>query len=277
MIFNWQDYKKAIEAEFNIVNKDRQEVPFVLNKAQDHLIQNLQEKNVILKARKLGFSSVMLAIATLKFLLGENERCVSMSFDADASIKQLERAKKYLKSFEINNQTQIVTKYNNKKELVLEGISDKTGLPYINTLRIGTAQSDSFGRGDDITFLHLTEVSLADNLENLLAGVGEAVVNDAMVTLETTANGFNAFKTFWDESSMGLRGYKTFFFGPEWEYSPEYLIEKKKNLGRLFPQEYPMTALEAFLNSGNPYFDAESMKFYLENAIDPKKESLIYV
>ena len=117
----------------------------------------------------------------------------------------------------------------------------------------------------------------ANRLNAILAGVGEAVVNNAMVTLETTANGFNAFKTFWDEASMGLRGYRTFFFGPEWEYSPEYLAEKKKNLGRLFPQEYPMTALEAFLNSGNPYFDAESMKFYLENAIDPKKESLIYV
>ena len=277
MTFNWQEYKKAIETEFSIVNKDKQEVPFILNKAQDDFLQNLTMRNVILKARKMGFSSVLLAIAAVKFLLGENERCVSMSFDADASGKQLERAKKFIKTFEIRNQTKISTKYNNRKEMVLEGISAKTGLPYTNTLRIGTAQSDSFGRGDDITFLHLTEVSLADNLENLLAGVGEAVVNNAIITLETTANGFNPFKTFWDEASLGERGYKTFFYNPLWEYSEEFLDQKRMELKRMFPQEYPMTPQEAFLNSGERYFENEALKWYLEQQTKPIMEGEGYV
>ena len=274
--FKPESYKRAIETEFTIVNKDKIEVPFVLNKAQNHFLQNLEEKNVILKARKMGFSSVLLAIAAIKFIFGENERCVSMSFDADASTKQLERAKHYIKAFEIRNNIKIPTKYNSKHEMVYEGISSTTGRPFQNTLRIGTAKSDSFGRGDDISFLHLTEVSQANNLDALLAGVGEAVVNNSIVTLETTANGFNAFKTFWDDAVLGNKGYKTFFYGPEWEYSPEYLSEKKKNLGRLYPQEYPSTAEEAFLTSGLTYFNQESLKWYLEHVKEPMMEGVIY-
>lgn len=280
MIFDWEKYKKIIETEFSIVDKNKNEVDFILNKAQLDFIQNLEEKNVILKARKLGFSSVLLAIAAAKFLLGENERCVSMSFDADASGKQLERAKKFIKSFEIKNKTTISTKYNNRKEMVLEGVSKKSGRPYTNTLRIGTAKTDSFGRGDDITFLHLTEVSQADHLEDLLSGVGEAVVNNAIVTLETTAYGFNEFKTFWDQAVLGERGYKTFFYSPEWEYSPEFLEEKRKNLKDKFPQEYPMTAEEAFLASGQLFFDRDALIRHLKNTrepMSPGSEGLIYV
>lgn len=275
MIFNSTGYKRAIENEFSIVNKDREEVPFVLNKAQDDIINKLSDRNVILKCRKLGFSSLLLAIASLKFLLGKNERCVSMSFDADASVKQLERAKRFIESFERKNGITIPKKYNSKNEMVYEREVD--GIKYVNTFRIGTANADSFGRGDDISFLHLTEVSLADNIQNLLAGVGEAVINNAMITLETTANGFNNFRTFWNEASLGERGYKTFFYNPTWEYSEEYLEQKKKELGRMFSQEYPMTPEEAFLTSGDCFFDTAILAEHLNATVKPMTEGVIYV
>jgi hypothetical protein len=275
--FNWEGYRRAIQDQFTIVNKDKQEVPFVLNKAQDHFIQNLTDYNVILKARKMGFSSVLLAIGALKFIYGQNERIVSMSFDSDASTKQLERAKRFISSYERNNNLKIPMKYNSKNEMVFERQDAKTGQSYINTFRIGTARSDSFGRGDDITFLHLTEVSLAENLENLLAGVGEAVVNDAIVTLETTANGYNAFKDFWDEAVLGERGYKAFFYDPSWEYSEEYLADKRLKLKEMFDQEYPATPQKAFRNSGTPYFDRQSLIWYDEQGREPMAAGGIYV
>jgi len=270
--FNWEGYKQAIENEFTIVDKNKIEVPFMLNKAQNHFGEHAQERNVILKARKMGFSSVLLAIAALKFIFGRNERCVSMSFDATASGKQLERAKHYIKSYEIKESIRtgipfkIPMKYNSKKEMVFESIDAHTGRPFMNTLRIGTAKADSFGRGDDITFLHLTEVSQAGNLEDLLAGVGEAMVNDSMVTLETTANGYNEFKSFWDEAVLGLRGYNALFYSPLWEYSAEFLDIKRQQLKDKFPQEYPMTPEEAFIASGRPYFDKEALRSYLNSS-----------
>ncbi len=188
MDFNWETYKEIIEENFTIINKDKVEVPFILNPPQVHFLQNLTDRNVILKARKMGFSSVLLAVGTVKFILGKNERCMSMSFDQNASAKQLERAKQFIRSYEKKNKLKIPMKYNSKSEMVMESV-DAEGNSYMNALRIGTAKSSAFGRGDDITFLHLTEVSSADHLDLLLAGVGEAVVNNAIITMETTANG----------------------------------------------------------------------------------------
>lgn len=267
--FNADGYRRFIEENFTIIDKDKQEVPFVLNKAQIHFIENLTERNVILKARKMGFSSVLLAIACVKFILGENERCVSMSFDKEASIKQLERAKHFIKSYERKNNKKIPMKYASKNELVWEGKRDDE-TTYTNALRIGTAKSTGFGRGDDITFLHLTEVSLADHLDQLLAGVGEAVVRNTIISLETTANGYNEFKTFWDEASAGARNYNALFYSPEWEYDTEFLDKKRAELGRLFDQEFPMTPELAFIASGNLYFDRDALQDYLKQTKEVK-------
>lgn len=265
------DIKTIIEENLLIVNKDQKEVPFLFNKAQNHFFENCTGRNVILKARKMGFSSVLLAAGVAKFIYGRNERIVSMSFDKDASSKQLERAKRFLDSYQKTNNIDIKFKYNTKHEMVLD-VKLEDGTNYTNTLRVGTAKSTGFGRGDDITFLHLTEVSLADHLDQLLAGVGEAVVNNAMITLETTANGYNGFKTFWDEAAAGLRNYSAFFYSPEWEYDKQFLDDRRAELGKLFDQEYPMTPEIAFLTSGELYFDNNSLKWYLERAKDPKKE-----
>jgi hypothetical protein len=257
--FKYQDF---IEQRFTIIDKDKHEVPFIMNPAQLAFMEACTYRNIILKARKLGFSSLLLAIACTKFILGRNERCVSMSFDTTASGKQLERAKHFIHSYEAIRQTKMPLKYNSKSEMVFEGEDDR-GRKYINTLRIGTAKSNSFGRGDDITFLHLTETSQCDNLEELLSGVGEALVNGAMTTMETTANGFNSFKRFWDEAVLGLRGYTPMFFSPVWEYSEEFLAQKARELGDLFEQEYPPDPEMAFVASGSTYLDKLAMNQYL--------------
>lgn len=269
----WASYQRAIEDNLTIIDKDKNEVPFKLNKPQFDFIQKSGDRNVILKARKMGFSSLLLAIGLIKFLYGKNERIVSMSFDKDASAKQLERAKHFLKSYDYINKTNIMKslKGNSRSEMILE-VTPPDGNRYTNTLRIGTARSSGFGRGDDITFLHLTEVSAKDtNIELLLAGVGEAVVKNTMITMETTANGFNGFKTFWDQATLGERGYQTFFYPPNWEYDEAYLEQRKKELGRLFPQEYPMTPEEAFLTSGDMYFDRDALANYIKNAKEPAR------
>lgn len=259
---NYAGFQKAIEENLLIVDKNKHEVPFVLNRAQAHFLENSTNRNIILKARKMGFSSVLLAIGLIKFLYGKNERIVSMSFDKEASGKQLERAKRFLASYQQINGTDFKFKYDSKYEMVLT-VKNPDGSGYTNTLRVGTAKSNGFGRGDDITFLHLTEVSLADDIETLLAGAGEAVVNDAMITMETTANGYNSFKSFWDESVVGSRNYKAMFYDPYWEYSKDYVDSKRAELGKLADQEYPLNPEAAFIASGNHYFDTPAMQDYL--------------
>lgn len=265
----WELYEQLISENFTIVNKDKQDVPFILNKAQRHFLEHAVERNVILKARKMGFSSVLLAIACIKFIFGKNERCMSMSFDKSASVKQLERAKHFLKAYERINNVKIPYKNDSKNEMSWEGVMPDGVTKFTNTLRVGSAQTTGFGRGDDITFLHLTEVSLVTDIDQLLAGVGEAVINNAIITLETTANGYNAFKTFWDEASVGARGYKNFFYDPTWEYDKEFVERKRLELGKLADQEYPLTPQAAFIASGNQFFDSIAIREYSESVQAP--------
>jgi hypothetical protein len=263
--FNVDGHRRFIADNYMIIDKDKIEVPFIPNPPQNDFIgyMGMFYNIMILKARKMGFSSVALAIACTKFITGRNEKCVSMSFDADAAGKQLQRAKQFIKSYEEINNVKIPFKYNSKNEMVYEGV-DENGHKFTNALRVGTAKSTSFGRGDDITFLHLTEVAFCDDVPTLLAGVGEALVRGAHTIFETTANGFNSFKTFWDDSMMNLRDFANLFYSPEWEYSHEYLAQRSARLGRLFNQEYPMNPEEAFIASGDGYFDRLALARMLE-------------
>lgn len=255
-VFNVAGHLQFIRDNYTIIDKDKTEVDFIPNPAQQDFTRWLGKyyNVIVLKARKMGFSSVALALACNKFILGRNERCVSMSFDADAAGKQLTRAKQFIKSYEEKNGVKIPFKYNSKNEMVWEGV-DEQGRKFSNALRVGTAKSTSFGRGDDITFLHLTEVAFCEDVPTLLAGVGEALVRGAHTIFETTANGFNSFKTFWDESMMCTKDFANLFYSPEWEYDKEYLDKRRARLGRLFEQEYPMTPEEAFIASGQGFFD----------------------
>jgi hypothetical protein len=268
MTFNWQGYKKAIENEFTIVNKDGKEVRFILNKPQDHFIQHVTGRDFILKARQEGFSSEILGIGACKFIFGQNERCVSTSHETSATQKLLDRVKFYLSSFEKKNGVSLPLKYNSRTELVY---GEKN-----NSFYIGTAGARDFGRGDTITFLHASEFLFYQDPERFIAGVMQAVVPDGLVFLESTANGFNEGKAFWDKTVLGLTGFKNHFYGPEWVYTPEFLEQKKKELGRFFPQEYPSSPEEAFLTSGDLYFNYQSLKWYLDNAREVISENLIY-
>ena len=267
--FKAEAYEAFMADNYKIVDKDQQSVPFNVKPAQHSLNWHMQFylNILVLKARKMGFSSDALGIGATKFLIGENEKCVSMSFEQGASEKQLARAKYYLKSYEEKNGVKVNYKYNTKNSMVLEGRkpNGNGGWDYYqNILQVGTFGNTSFGRGDDITFLHLTEVSLAD-IPQLMAGVGEACLPKAHKILETTANGFNSYKTQWDNAKLGENDFAALFYSPYWEYSEEYVTKKRKELGRLGPQEFPLTDLEAFLTSGELYFDQESLRWYLEN------------
>ena len=270
MTFKPDVFQKFMENEFTIIDKERNEVPFVLNKAQNHFLHNLGPLNNVLKNRKQGISSVSLGIAVTKFLMGKNERCVSVSFIDSSAMQQLQRAKHFLESYQKINGIRMPLKYDNKSEWVYAPKDENGNVLYTNTLRVGSAKSRSFGRGDDITFLHITEAAFAGDLEGLKSGIGEAVTTDSITILETTANGYDQFKTHWDETEKGNNTYKNFFYDPFWTYDKEFVEAKRANLGRLGAQEYPYTAKEAFLTSGLPYFKHEPMMIYDEQTQDRK-------
>jgi len=262
-------YKKWIEENLSIVNKEGVLVPFKLNPVQDkYLTQDTSNrKDIILKARQQGFSSLILAIFTADFLVRENVYNVVVADNTDNAQGLLKRVKDYLRCIDPNIEKAL--KYNSKYEMYLER--------YNNTYKIGTAENINFGRSKTITNLHLSEAFFYPHLQDILAGALQALVPTGKAIIETTANGFNEGKELWDRSVLGESGFKPLFYNAEDFYSKSFLEEKKKELGeRLYKQEYPGNPTEAFITSGQCFFDTESLARYLKEAKEPMKEG-IYV
>lgn len=259
MIFD--KYKRFIENELTIVDKKGQEVPFELNAIQKKFVENSTGRDIILKARQQGFSSFTLAAFTADFILKENSLSVVVADNANNAQDLLSRVKWYIKAYEEKNGIKVPLKYNSKYELA----NAATGSRYI----IGTAENTEFGRSKTITNLHLSEAAFFPHFQKLLASAGSAVVPDGKFIVETTANGFNEFRDWWNQSVNGETGFTAHFFKASDFYSPEFLEGERKRLGRLFSQEYPETAQEAFITSGNQYFDRESLQNYLKQVKKP--------
>lgn len=252
-------YKKFIESRLSIVNKQSEAVPFVLNEIQNkYLLEDSTGRDVILKARQQGFSSLILAIFTFDFILKNNQRNVIVADISDNASELLDRVKFYIKSYEDTKGIKVPLKYNSKYELYNEVT--------LSRYTIGTADNVDFGRSKTITNLHLSEAAFYNNLDKMFSGAMQAVVPDGRIIIETTANGYGYFKSFWDDCKLGERPFKPLFYKASDFYSPEFLTNKQGELKEQFPQEYPESDTEAFLSSGEMFFRSESLKWYLDQA-----------
>lgn len=265
----YKAYERFIEERLRIINKQGQIVPFILNKPQKLFIEKSTGRDILLKARQEGFSSEIGGIFTGDFILDPNSYSVVIADISDNATGLLDKVKFYLKSYEEITNMKIPLKYNSKYELVNEFLNSR--------YQIGTAENTEFGRSKTIKNLHMSEAAFYKHFNKLLASALQAVRPDGRVVIETTANGFNDFKNFWDSSAKGETGFNPLFFSGTSFYKPEFLEQKKKELKELFSQEYPETAEEAFLTSGSVYFDQFALKNYLNNVREPIITDLIYV
>ena len=258
-----EGYKRFIEDNLSIVNKNGQLVRFILNDIQNKYLLKATNNDIILKARQQGFSSLILALFTADFILKPNTRNVIVADISDNAMELLDRVKLYLETYTINTGIDIKLKYNSKYELYNEITKSR--------YTIGTADKSDFGRSKTITNLHFSEFSFYRDPESLLGGAMQAVVPEGRVIIETTANGFNFFKNYWDRSVAGETGFNPLFFKASDFYDKEFLERKKQELERLYQQEYPETPMEAFITSGESYFDKEALAFYLKDTANDHK------
>lgn len=257
-------YTKAalfIEDNLTIIDKNGQEVPFVLNDMQRKFVEEATGKDVILKGRQMGFSSFILGAFTKDFIVTDNSLSVVIADIADNAQDLLARVKHYIRAFEAKNNVKVPLKYNSKYELQ----NAANNARYI----IGTAENTEFGRSKTITNLHMSEAAFYKHFLKLHASAGTALTPTGRFVIETTANGFNEFKTFWDESELDETGFAPHFYTSHGFYPKEFMDSERKRLGRLFDQEHPSDAQTAFVTSGSLYMEIDSVRWYLENARDP--------
>lgn len=273
------DYYKFIEKHFDIKDKQGKIVPFVLWNTQDkylidlvkHYGKDLQGvRDIILKARKEGFSSIIDAIFAVDFLTSTNPiSSVIIADNKDETRKLLNRTKFFIEKFvakfgkTLQQQCEIV----NSNEIV----NKENGA----ALWIGTAGSKVALRVESVQNLHFSEAAYFQDTDIITAketieGALQMVeLGTGRVFIESTANGYgNYYHELETKAYQGMSNFRSVFFGAEELYTKEWLAEKEKEFTtrEMFLQEYPLTRNDAYISSGSKFFDTNAI-LWLQNEI----------
>ena len=209
---------------------------------------------------------------------------------------------------------QPMKKASNAKELVFENPTrdpaEKRKRPGLRSrIRCITAGGKGAGRSLTQNNVHLSEFAFwpGNKMETLL-GIMQSVPDDinTLVVIESTANGYDEFKDLWDGAEKGENGWVPVFL--PWFMEPDYRkpvepgvvwkeeerkLQEQFNLDEeqlawrrwcirtncggdvnLFRQEYPCTPDEAFLLSGDAFFDNDVIMARRNTAPKPLHEGM---
>ena len=298
--------KAYIENYIKIRDKKGNVVPLKLNEPQlkyYNIIRKLYIERkpiriIILKARQMGFSTETEAIIFKNVVTHHNYNAGIVAHKEDSTTNLFNMSKRMLEYLPEDIKPE--QKKSNAKELVFNN-SEGTGLD--SKIKCMTAGGKGIGRSDTFTALHLSELAFWEgNKKETMTGLLQAVPNtpESMIIIESTANGYEYFKEMWDRAVAGKSDFYPLFIG--WnelkEYSMPYTgfkltkeevdLQEQYNLTleqltwrrwcienncsgdiNQFKQEYPICPEEAFLSTGNCYFNKENIINRINNVPNP--------
>ena len=152
--------------------------------------------DIFLKLRKTGCSTDILMEMYSKACIYHHQKSAMMSHEEEASKRLLEILRT---AHEYNPVAPPLSKSNT------QGVE----IEYTRSrIWIGTAGARVFGRGDDLTMLHLSEAAHFDKTKidasNFMAGLSEAVSKGGRMVMESTPNGEDPiFWQHWQASKNG--------------------------------------------------------------------------
>jgi len=286
------DFELFAKEQIRIITKNASQgfVPFEFNDAQRAINKQIEEQRsktgkvraIVLKARQQGISTYCAGRVFWKTFYTPYTRSVVMAHDSATSDALFNMSRNIIDNMEEAPQLQ----KSNAKEILFE--HNKSGY------RLYTAGSKEAGRGTTPTIAHLSEVAFWQFDEQILAGLFQGISQEAgtEVILESTANGASGeFYRLYQGAMRGENEYIPIFL--PWFITDEYrrpapegferteeeeeLVEKygldndqlywrRLKIGESgeskFKQEYPASADEAFLVSGNSVFNQEALLNY---------------
>lgn len=192
-------------------------VPFVPNRPQADYLTNRTKRNIILKPRQIGFTTLLLAKNLLTTIRRPYTHYALLAQDDDQVMKLRERLKMFLHQLEQHGACPTVG-IDNEEQMTF---------PVINSrISYYSGQSDRVGRGDTIDILHITELAFMDKGGKHVGTLLPAVPDNGTIDIESTPNGmggvfYNLFREAMDPSSGSI--WRPFFY--PWWWSDEYHVE----------------------------------------------------
>lgn len=268
---------------FHLSTKEGKDSLFIPNKAQVDFHKNKTNRNIILKARQLGFSTLIKLEDLEAILTQKNTDCLTIADTVPNAQKIFDKIIYAWLQLPVELRNLYKERFRSANQLYLDSM--------FSGIRVATT-----GRSGTIQRLHISEFSKFTQQQVLetLTGSMPAVPKDGEITIESTARGMNHFKDFWDKAEE--KGYKKFFYNWTWadeyqekpvneEFKRDYkelasnykLIEnvqerfnltdaqfywyylQARGMGELIKQEYPLTPEESFLSTGLNVFNLQKV------------------
>ena len=252
---------------------------------------------LILKARQIGFSTLVEAIIFWKTATKQNTDSMIVAHKDEATANLFRMSKLFYEM--LPAPIRPMKQASNAQELVFDRPSNQKGhgRGIMSRIRCATAGGTGVGRSYTLKNVHMSEFAYwPGNKMETYTGIMQTVPDlpDTMVVIESTANGYDEFKTMWDaaveaQAQGDENGWVPIFF--PWHEMSEYRrtpppgftpTEEERKLAEafglddeqlawrrwciavncggdlnLFRQEYPATPDEAFIATGSCVFDKE--------------------
>lgn len=219
----FKNQKWRLNNLYKIKDKNANVIRFKMNKIQENLFNNFHYRNIILKARQLGFTTFI----DLFFL----DTCLfTKNVTAGIIAHNIEDAKKIFRE-------KIKYPYTNLPKEIKEIITANTdrAKEYVFSNGSTISVSTSF-RSGTVQLLHVSELAkisakYPEKAKEIKTGASEAVPKNGLIFFESTAEGQDG--VFYDtfekakekKTDLSNLHFKNHFFA--WFLDPEYKAEKK--------------------------------------------------
>lgn len=201
-----------------IVDAQGREIPFNLKPPQIRLARKLEAQRAagepmragVLKARKVGFSTMTQGMMVQRATLSRNHHARIVAQDTETAGEIYDMGWGMFSRLPADIKPSLAYATNSERSKYMQfGESSRearrAGQGGLNSkITIDTEKSPSGGRGMTVRSLHLSEVAFWERQGKMLALLNAVPDDpDTLVIVESTANGLNAFHTFWQACEAG--------------------------------------------------------------------------
>lgn len=210
--FNILDHETYIEEFIWIKGKDKKIVPFFLNPVQKDFMKQKTLRDIVLKARQHGFTTLILADMYCDTIFNEATKTKIVAHDKTAAMELLENLKVMYNH--TPPEMRPIVGNDNKYEFEFPELNSKI------TIGVST-HSGTTGRSETINNLLTTEVAFWRGAADTMTGLIEAVPQNGRIVIESTPNGIgNYYHAEVLKARAGDSAFRLHEYG--WWVNPEY-------------------------------------------------------
>ncbi len=199
------------ETFLRILSKDKRLVPLRYNPTQAHYMANRSSRDLVLKPRQAGFSTVIQG-DIFRYATTRTATTLTLSYDDGGTQKLRRMAQRFY-----NN---LPREFRPKRALANAIVT--TYPEFDSEVEIATAGSENAGRGSTYTHVHGSEVAFWNDAQNIIGSALQAG-SPQWVVFESTPNGAQGW--FYDECMNALEGrsiWRLHFY--QWWWVDEYRL-----------------------------------------------------